>query len=199
MRIESVIATAAAALLSTAGHAAVVIDQNQPIGAEYIASFEQSDLAQSFQQANENIAGAGIFMEPDIGSTDTVTISLWDALPNQAGANLLTSGSGSATAGAWFDVFWDPVAIASGSTYYLVFTSLSDTLGISGSINNPYAFGKTYANAGFNPFDIYDYTFRTYYDNETVPSTGQVPTPATALLIGFGFAGLALSRRRFLT
>lgn len=75
--------------------AAVVIDQNQPLydlisGTELLlpmARFDQDTLAQSFQQAGSNVAGAGIFLANEGGPfSQTVTVSLWDALPNQAGA-----------------------------------------------------------------------------------------------------------------
>jgi hypothetical protein len=90
--------------------AAPTIDQLQPNAFVPMAVFAQGDLAQSFQQANNNVAGAGIFLLAGWGSTGDVTIALWDNLPNQGG-NLLASGTATGTPGNWVDVFWAPVAV----------------------------------------------------------------------------------------
>ena len=138
------------------------IDQDQPSGPTHMAGFSQTDLAQSFMQTNANISGAGILLQPGIGSSDTVTIQLWDALPN-AGGTMLTEASTTGTAGEWVDVFWTAVAITPATTYYLVFTG-NTTLGIAGDTGNPYPDGNAYANSGYSSFPSFDYTFRTYYN-----------------------------------
>src|SRR5512141_2662049 len=92
------IGTAIAIMLSSATQASILIDQTQPNNLDFLADFSELDLAQSFQQANNNISGAGIYVLPVFGTTSNVTISLWDALPNQGGSNMLTSASGTATA-----------------------------------------------------------------------------------------------------
>src|SRR5512136_846092 len=61
------------------------IDQNQPSGPVYMAAFSQTDIAQSFMQTADNISGAGILLQPGVGTTDNVTIQLWDGLPNASG------------------------------------------------------------------------------------------------------------------
>ena len=157
-----------------------VIDQLQDDASVYMAAFSQGDLAQSFQQSTNAISGAGIFLQPDIGSTDFVTITLYDSL----GGSALASGTAEGTAGSWVDVFWSSVSIAADTEYFLVFTSASDTLGISGSVENPYDRGQVFANPGFSSFPDFDYTFRTY----------GVPAPASVAMLGLG--GLVASRRR---
>lgn len=139
------------------------IDQNQPSGPSYMASFSQGDLAQSFIQTNDNISGAGIFLRTGVGTTDNVTIQLWTALPN-AGGTMVAEGSATGTAGEWVDVFWDDVDVTP-ITYYLVFTG-NTTLGLCGDTTNPYPNGCVYANTGFTQFPNYDYAFRTYYNAE---------------------------------
>ena len=134
-----------------------------------MAGFDQLDLAQSFQQTNDNISGAGILLMVGIGATDNVTISLWDGLPN-AGGTLLASASAMGTAGEWVDVFWGYYPITPETTYFLVFDG-NMTLGVAGDTNNPYPHGHVYANPGFQPFTGFDYAFRTYY-------TTSVPTEA---------------------
>lgn len=175
------------ALLAVAGIASAaladVIDQNQPDGSVYMAAFSQTDLAQSFQtQSAPNITGAGILLQSGIGSVDTVIIELWTTLPN-GGGQMLASGSAQGTAGEWVDVFWNGVNIAPNTTYYLHFTGNS-TLGIAGSVSNPYPFGQVYANAGFQSFPDFDYAFRTW----------TIPTPGALSVLGI--AGLAATRRR---
>lgn len=143
------------------------IDQNQPSGPTYMAAFSQTDLAQSFQQANDNISGAGILLQAGIGGTDNVVISLWNALPNQGGT-MMASANAMGTQGEWVDVFWPPVAVTPGTTYYLVFDG-NFTLGIAGDTNNPYPYGHVFANPGYNPFPNFDYAFRTYYSSDPTP------------------------------
>ena len=140
-----------------------LIDQNQPSATTYMAGFTQGGLAQSFQQTNSNVSGAGIFLQENIGSTDNVTIQLWSDVPDTSAAVMLAEASATGTAGQWVDVFWTPVAVVPGTTYFLAFTG-NTSLGISGDTGNPYAFGCVYAN-NFTPFANYDYTFRTYWED----------------------------------
>jgi len=144
-----------------------LIDQDQPSGPVYMAGFSQTDLAQSFQQAHDNISGAGILLEAGIGSSDNVTISLWDGLPN-AGGTMLATASATGTQGEWVDVNWGYTAITPSTTYFLVFDG-NMTLGVAGDTTNPYPYGNVYANDGYQSFPDFDYAFRTYYI-ETTPT-----------------------------
>jgi hypothetical protein len=139
------------------------IDQNQPDASVYMAGFSQTDLAQSFQtqQGLLPTVGAGIFLQPGVGGTDNVRISLWTALPN-AGGTMLAQGQTMGTQGQWVDIIFDtPVLLTPNTTYYLVFDG-NLSLGIAGSTANPYPHGHVFANPGFSPFPNFDYTFRTW-------------------------------------
>jgi hypothetical protein len=145
------------------------IDQNQPDASVFMAAFAQTDLAQSFQtqQGVLPTVGAGIFLQPGVGSTDNVRISLWTALPNQGGT-MLRQAQAQGTQGQWVDVFWEPILLTPNTTYFLVFDG-NVSLGIAGSIANPYPHGMVFANPGFTPFPNFDYTFRTWI----APAGGQ--------------------------
>ncbi len=158
--------------LAAPAYAVDLIDQDQPSGPVYMAGFSQGDLAQSFQQTNGNMSGAGILLQAGVGSTDNVIITLYDALPN-AGGTVLATGSAQGTQGQWVDVFWTAVNVTPGTTYYIVFTG-NTSLGIAGDTNNPYPYGMVYANSGFGPFPSFDYAFRTYYSDD-----GPVPVEQT--------------------
>jgi hypothetical protein len=146
-----------------------IVDQYQGIvGPTAMASFDQTDLAQSFQQTGTDCSGAGIHLFPGWGTTDTVAISLWTDLPNQGGSRLAMAMS-EGTQGTWCDVFWNPVEVVPGETYYLVFSG-NMTLAISGSTDNPYPYGHVYANTGYEPYPGYDYTFRTYHCTDATPT-----------------------------
>ncbi len=179
------------AALAFNAQATLILDQNQADENVHMAAFSQADLAQSFEQTNDNIAGAGILLRSNIGSTGLVSISLWDALPTNGG-NELATGNSMGTQGEWIDVFWNPITITPNTTMFLVFESNSN-LGIAGSTANPYAFGSVFANSGFGNFPSYDYTFRTYFDDEQV---AQVAEPGSLTLLGLGLIGVAVARRK---
>jgi hypothetical protein len=162
------------------------IDQSDLNANAYMAAFSQTDLAQSFTPSANNSSGAGIQLYTIEGSQG-ITISLWDNLPNNGGHQLASATSGPVDPGQWVDVFWSPVAVTPGQTYYLVFTSVNDAGGIWGDLNNGYPGGEVFANPGYQPFPQFDYTFREY------SGTGGVPEPTTLTMLG---AGLAFAARR---
>jgi len=171
--------------------AAPTLDQNQAIDSTAMAAFYQTDLAQSFQQAGNNVAGAGIHLSQFYGTGGTVTISLWDNLPNLGGVQLASS-SAAGTPGNWVDVYWSPVAVVPDTTLFLVFTSTDNNMAIGGDTSNPYSRGQVYANAGYGSFPTYDYTFRTYYDD----AFATIPVPGALLLGGLGVGLVGYLRRR---
>ena len=170
--------------------AAQTIDQNSPVANSYMSYFDQSPLVQSFKQDASNITGAGIFLLPDVGTTGTIFIGVYDGLPN-TGANLLAGGSVVGTAGSWADAFWSPLSITPGATYYLGFSS-ADHLGAWGDTSNGYANGQLWVNGGLSSYPDFDYTFRTY------AAAAVVPEPATwaFMVMGFGGVGAVLRRSR---
>ena len=139
-----------------------VIDVDQPSNTTCMANFYQEDLAQSFIPGADNSTGAGIEFT-STSSGNTVSIGLWDALPN-AGGTELASGTSTSSGDSWLDVSWNEVSVTPGNTYYLVFTLNSGDSGwcIGGDTNNPYPDGMTFANTGYGEFPNFDYTFRTY-------------------------------------
>ena len=171
----------------------LMIDQEQTIADVFMASFSQTDLAQSFIPSAGTCCGAGITLVGNIGSgSGSVTISLWTGLPNAGGTQLAT-GTATVTVGAEnvdVNVTWPGVVVTPGLTYYLVFTS-TNNFGLAGSVVNPYPYGQVYANAGYQSFPNYDYTFRTF------SCTGEaVPLGNRALFIGL-FLMLAFVVFRF--
>lgn len=182
-----------ACLFSLSAQAIPVLDQNQDSAGGRLAAFApQATLAQSFRQTNNTLSGAGIFLTALPGFTDTVTISLWDALPGQSGANRLASASGVAQHDAWLDVYWSPVHLSPATEYFLVFSSVGNVFSLAGNRTNPYASGQAYGGTAFTPISNGDYSFRTYYDRPTSP----VPEPASWALFGAGMALIALARTR---
>jgi hypothetical protein len=181
----------AALTLSTNVSAGLVIDQSQNAKDFPMATFEQSDLAQSFQQSSNNVAGAGIYISEDRGTTGNVSIALWDALPSESG-NMLAFASGLATQGSWFDVVWDPVVVVPDTTLFLVFTADALDLAIDGHFSDSYAEGNIFANAGYQAFGNFDFTFRTYSQNSSLP----VPAPTGIAVLGLGLLTISFMRKR---
>jgi len=208
MKTAALFLAVAAALgaLPSAASAADVIDQNQPDHSLGITYFNASLLAQSFTPVADNVSGAGVFLWEGHGRDPmTLTIDLMTGLPGSPGGATLASASKSvAQSGAWVDVFWDPVAVTAGTTYYLVFRatppvrmedSYLDYYGIAGAGGNSYAGGKIHVPPFLPTWDVYDYAFRTYADDRLDVSPAPEPAGWALMIAGFGAAGSALRRR----
>ncbi|MDY0055150.1 MAG: PEP-CTERM sorting domain-containing protein [Methyloversatilis sp.] len=165
-----------------------ITDQESSDSNTRMATFGQSDLAQSFKQFADNVSGAGIYLLADPEESANVTIELWSKLPNQGGS-LMAGGSALGVGQGWVDVFWAPVTVTPGITYFLVFSG-PPAVALAGSTLNPYPDGQTFANSGFGSFPNFDYTFRTF--------TAAVPEPATwaSMMGGLAVLGLLAARRR---
>lgn len=149
-------------------NAEIIVDQSQLFSGLVLAHFYQGNLAQSFMQNADNIAGAGtgIKLNGSLGTNDSITISLYNALPNAGGKLIISGTTNKVTIMGFAEVFWTPTAIIPNTTYFLVFTSTNKDLGIKGIMVNLYKWGYAYANAGFKPFQDFDYTFKTFADDK---------------------------------
>jgi hypothetical protein len=142
--------------------------------------------AQTFKQTANKISGASVYLGTYWGDGN-VTLNIYTTNPfYDGGANPLAGASGSVygTHGNWADVFWSPVNITPGQTYYLNFQGDNNEV-------ITYTTGDTYPNGGlqwsgadYGP-NGYDFAFKTW---------APVPAPGSAALLGLG--GLAASRRR---
>lgn len=179
---------AAATLCAATALPAQVLDVEQNSNTTCMAGFSQVDLAQSFRPTVDNVAGAGVFLRAGVGSTSTVTIQLWDALPDEPSANMLASGSAVGSPGSWVDAFWSDALVAPGSTYYLVFISVGSAMCVAGDTGNPYLDGQLWANPGFGSFPTFDYTFRTWFND--IPNI-QVTPPVAGQLMDITVTGLS--------
>lgn len=165
---------------------AQLIDVDQPSNGTPLALFSQTDLAQSFIPTLTNCSGGSIYFAPGYGVGGTFTAELWDALPNVPGANMLASGSGTATPDTWGDASWPGVPVTPGLTYYMVYTCTDLGMVISGDVNNPYAGGNVFANNSFIAFLGLDYAFRTWSDGTPLGMSisGSCPTSVTIDIVG---------------
>jgi hypothetical protein len=184
---SSVFLSAAAALVAAGSSVASLVDQDSPSQNQnnaFAYLFPGNGHYQTFKQTNNNISGATIYTS--FGQQDTVKLSIWDGAPDGGGVPV-SGANGSAVAQPFsqVDIFWSPVSINPGQTYYLLIESAGNQL-ITDQYNfdnyangDVYYYGTNYSQFGYN------LAFKTWYD---------VPAPGSAALLGLG--GLFAARRR---
>lgn len=167
-----------------------IVDQLNA-GTDGSISFGGDYLWQSFRQSADNISGAGILLYSNSSNGPRVlSIGVFSANPSISPGSLLATGTVSATVGNWADVFWSPVNLTQGATYYLgvlPISPLNSDFQLYFTINDKYANGLM----GFGSSPVapgYDLTFRTY---SSVPENA-----ATLTLVGLALIGFVVVRRR---
>jgi hypothetical protein len=206
LRILTLAGSLLTATQATAG-AQVVVDQSQPIN-PYGEVSANGWAGQVFTPALTNSAGAGFFLENNAQpNTGTFTVELWTDIASNLGASMLASGTTAYSfAGyqkSWVDVFWNPVAVTSGTPYFLAFTAGGQpgTMAVYGYGGNPYAAGYfvyqnynggTHTSPYVNGYPNDDLAFREYASTAVVAT----PEPASMMLMATGLAGVIGARRR---
>ncbi len=190
--IRSLCSIALTCLFCSAAQALPIVALQQSDDSTLYAASNTAGMAQSFVATTDNLTGAGVYLHhwsASAGSAD-ITLSLWDALPDDGGTSL-ASATASGQRGNWVDVLWNPVATSVGQSYFLLIEGNNSLMTIASSgTSNPYPEGDAYANGYY--IDTYrDFTFRTFYDDAfkdgggfkmSAPAT--LPLLAAALLIG---------------
>ena len=175
-------------------HAATIIDQSQTTNTgSWAALNSSSNWNQSFTAGANNVAGAGIYLTAGSPTDGTMTLEIWDGLSG-LGGTLLATGTTNTDPNqldSWVDIFWTPVSLSIGNTYYLQITGDTQTFFAFGN-GDPYAGGNIFSGTdGVQAPADNDLMFRTYYD------TAFIPVPAAVWLFGSGLLGLlAIARRK---
>lgn len=189
-------------LITAPASASIVIDQEQTIGTAAIALFFNGELAQSFQPAEETMIGASLKLAADSEVTlnGDITISLFDAIDSSR--TLLGSGTQlNAFQDEFVTVTFDtaPVSVTPGNTYFLVYSSTNESLGIAGTgphsgINDPYARGQAFIDGVAVNVTGGSFDFR--FNTQAVT----IPEPSSLAVCGFSVAFLlaagAFKRRK---
>lgn len=209
MRLVARLATLAAAVtlaapVATPLAAQMVVDQQQPVAAGafgYLTAWN----GQTFRAGASNVAGAGFVLRNWGVANGTASVELWTGVPGIDGSQRLASATGSYAIGpsygddAWFDLFWAPVSVTVGQTYWVGITGTTGGTVTTHDTGLSYAAGGAWYNysptvtSGYSDFSNYDLAFRTH--TELAP-TSTVPEPSTWALLGTGLAGVLVQARR---
>jgi hypothetical protein len=177
------------------GSAQIAVDQSNLTLDHFIlnSTYTSSNyFSQSFIPTASNVAGG--FVEVYSNTYPyTVTLTLWDVNPYLDNSNPLATGSTTFSTGGGVSVYWTPVAVTPGNTYFLQLSTTGQIQQIDYSTNDQYANGVLYVDntpwwgGGLTGPDL---VFKTYAD------VTPVPEPATyAALAGLAAFGLVVARR----
>lgn len=189
-------AVLACTVLAGAPHQAVaapILDQvNAGPSSPFCLLGTGQNCGQSFQQAGGNIAGAGVYIAPDFAAgAGTLTLSIYSSYAGALGELLASATVAGVTSDSgWVDAFWTPVALAAGTTYYLVASSEQEFLAASYTWDAAYTEGS--ALLDLMPEDYYgdyDLAFRSF------GQSAEVPEPGGFALFGAVLGACLLGRR----
>ena len=192
----------------TAATAQIVVDQSNLATTGYIINeyytndpASANSVSQSFIPSMNNIVGAYVEIYPTI-FPDTVTMTVYDVNPAINATNPLAFGSTVINSGGGgLSIYWNPIAVTPGNTYYL---RIQDSVGgnqidltgnavaIPGIDQYPngamWVGTSVWSGGGYSDWDL---VFKTY------ANASFIPEPSTyAALAGLGVLGFAAYRRR---
>ncbi|AFU70108.1 secreted protein with Por secretion system C-terminal sorting domain [Psychroflexus torquis ATCC 700755] len=140
------------------------LEINQDFGDACIANISQGAITQSYQPFEAESSGAGFqFTNPPTAGTN-LTLTLYDALPSNAGVALASGTAVADGTAVWLDVFWPITDVVLGDTYFIGVTGSANQC-LNGVLSDVYSGGKAFV--GGNTFPNFDFTFRTYSCNST--------------------------------
>lgn len=227
LKLSTALAASACALLSAAAASAAQMDAINPAATPpFVLYAGPDDIGWSYTaNATYNLTGINTLFEavPNGTGQRTITEEIWSGDPTDAGRSLLgqaTFSADSASGGLLGGTFASPVAIDSGTTYFVDFL---DTVGMGVNLGQwaqgpsgpaPSAgattnLGSWWSGDGTSWTQVSDggsyYAVSTgnvsfaepilFFEGDPV-NTGGVPEPSTWAMMLVGFAGLGLAIRR---
>lgn len=181
--LMGILVTGIFTFFSGPAQAVSIMDQSQQL---YNSTGSFHLYEQSFQQSNNNITGAGVFLG---GYTTSPfgDINLW--IEDLQGT-MIAGGSISTTGFGWYDVDFQGVFGLTANTEYHLLATTSSNIMLAWYNSDVYSGGSMLIPNLWG--DDYDLSFRTFADNEST----SVPEPSTIFLLGIGLVGVAAFRPR---